>query len=49
MILRDEAGALGASIIMHDVVVCLSIVMMIISLFEMTVRLVVIGAMPVLL
>ena len=49
MVLRDGVGALGASVIMHDVVLCLLIAMVIISLFEMVVRLAMIAAMPVLL
>jgi hypothetical protein len=47
MVLKDGAGASGASIIENDVVLCLLIAMTIISLFEMAVRLVAIAAMPV--
>ena len=49
MVSRDGAGALGASVITHNMVLCLFIAMMIISLFEMAARLVAITAMLVLL
>jgi hypothetical protein len=45
---RGGVGALGASIIVHDVMLCLLIAMTIISLLEMTPRLVTIDAMLVL-
>jgi hypothetical protein len=48
MVSRDGAGASGVSIVVHDVVLCLLVTMMIISLFETTARLVVITAMLVL-
>ena len=48
-VLRDGAGALGASIIVHDMVLHLLIVMAVISLFEMTVRLGMITALIMLL
>jgi hypothetical protein len=46
--LRGGAGALGASIIVHDVMLYLLIAMMIIRIFELAARLVVITAMPIL-
>ena len=44
---RGGAGALGDSVIVHDMMLCLLIVMTIISLLEMTVRLVTTAAVPV--
>lgn len=47
--MKDEVGALGASVIVHDVVICLLIMMAIIFLLEMAPRLVAITTMPGLL
>jgi hypothetical protein len=48
MVMGGGARALGANVIVYDVMLCLLIVMMIISLVKMTERLVAIAAMPVL-
>ena len=47
-VMRGGAGASGASIIVHDVMLCLLIAMMIISLSESAARLVAIAAMMIL-